>query len=236
MSHPVWRIYMAKDALRAHQDWLASGKCGPGRLVLEDQNVQGARAPLMFPAARFVRCDLSKARFPLFTFDEIELVDCKVDDATLNSTDFKGALIIGTTFSRAALQLTHFDRAQIRDSGFVGADMERGRFVGTTLECVDFAGGRLVDAVFDDSHLVDCDLRGCDLSRGDTFLNLARTSRARFERCDLRGVKLDGRRLDHTVFDHCRMDGMTGKPDLVGPYTILAPEGTTVDEIEAAWR
>lgn len=236
MSYPVWRLYMDKDVLRAHEGWLASGKSGPGRLVLEDQNLQAARAPLMFPAARFVRCDLSKAAFPLFTFDEIELVDCKLDDATLNSTDFKHALITGTTFSRAALQLTHFDHAQLRDCSFVEADLERGRFVGVALERVSFARARLVDAVFDDARLIDCDLRGCDLSRAEVRGNLALTTRARFERCDLRGVKLDGRRLDGTVFDHCRMDGMTGKPDIEAPYSIVTPVGATVEQIEASWR
>jgi len=236
MSYPVWRVYMDQDVLRAHADWLDHGKTGPGRLVLEDQDLRGARAAQSFPAARFVRCDLSKASFPLLGLDELEVVECKLDDALLRQTHLECASITGTTFGSADLRLVHLSHAQIRDSSFVGANLERGFFIGTVLERVNLAGARLVDGVFDDAHLADCDLRGCDLSRDDTFLNLARTIRTRFERCDLRGVKLDGRRLDGTVFDHCRMDGMTGKPDIVGPYTILEPTGATVDEIEAAWR
>ncbi len=68
------------------------------------------------------------------------------------------------------------------------------------------------------------------------MLDLARTTRTRFERCDLRGAKIDRRRLDGTVFDRCRMAGLTGKPDSQGPYSISEPFGATVDEIEAGWR
>jgi uncharacterized protein YjbI with pentapeptide repeats len=227
---------MDREALRAHEGWLARGKSGPGRLVLEDQDLQGARAPRMFPAARFVRCDLSKAAFPLYTLHELELVDCELSDAILRQTHLERASISGTTFRRADLRLADLSSATIHDSNFASANLERGFFAGAALAQVSFAGAHMVDAVFDDARLVDCDLRGCDLSRGHRVLDLARTSRARFERCDLRGVKLDGRRLDATVFDHCHMDGMTGKPELAGRCSIVAPVGTTVEAIEAAWR
>jgi uncharacterized protein YjbI with pentapeptide repeats len=235
MAHPVWRRAMDREALRAHEGWLASGRSGPGRLVLEDQDLQGARAPRMFPAARFVRCDLSKAAFPLYTLHELELVDCELTDAILRQTHLERASISGTTFSRADLRLADFSSATIRDSNFAHANLERSFFVGAELAHVNFAGACMVDAVFDDARLVDCDLRGCDLSRGNRVLDLARTRRTRFERCDLRGVKLDGRRLDATVFDHCQMAGMTGKPDVAGRCSIVAPLGTTSEEIEAAW-
>ena len=236
MSYPVWRVRMDKAALEAHRAWLTRGKVGPGRLVLEDQNLEGARAGLLFPAARLVRCDLSKAAFPIFNLDELELVGCKLDDAVLNQCHFERASIDDTTFSSADLRLADFSNATIRGGGFAKANLERGFFVHALIERADFAGARLVDAVFDDARLVDCDLRGCDLARGDADLNLARTTRTRFERCDLRGAKLDGRRLDGTVFDRCRMDGLTGQPDIQGPYSIVAPVGATVDEIEAGWR
>jgi uncharacterized protein YjbI with pentapeptide repeats len=236
MSYPVWRLTMDKDVLRAHEGWLANGKSGPGRLVLEGQNLQGARAPLWFPAARFVGCDLSKAAFPLFTLDEIEIIDCKLDDAVLNRTHFKHSQIERTTFSRADLRLAHLGQSRILECGFRDADLERGFFVGTTLEHVNFSGARLVDAVFDDARLVDCDLRGCDMSRAETVLDLARTSRTHFERCDLRGVRLDGRRFDGTVFERCRMDGMAGRPEIVSPYSVIEPVGLTVRELEATWR
>lgn len=42
--------------------------------------------------------------------------------------------------------------------------------------------------------------------------------------CDFRGANLDGLRLDHTMFDHCRFYDMTGKPDLSGPCTLIAPD------------
>jgi hypothetical protein len=32
------------------------------------------------------------------------------------------------------------------------------------------------------------------------------------------------------------MLGMTGKPEIRGPYTITDPEGSTVEDIESAWR
>jgi uncharacterized protein YjbI with pentapeptide repeats len=236
MSYPVWRLSLDRAPLQAHRAWFDRGKSGPGRLVLEDQNLQGAKAPLNFPGARFVRCDLSGASLPLFKLDELELVDCKLDDANLARTHFPGASIEGTTFRRADLRLAHFHHARIRDSDLGETKLDRGLFIGAVLERVSFAGAHLVDTVFDDARLIDCDLRGCDLSRVDPVLDLARTTRARFERCDLRGAKLDGRRIDGTVFDHCRMDGMTGKPEIQGPYTITAPEGSTVEDIESAWR
>lgn len=235
MSYPVWRIMMDKDVLLDHEKWLASGRSGPGRLMLEGQNLQGARAPLMFPAARFVRCDLSKATFPLFRLDDIELVECRLDEAVLDSTDFNRASIERTAFDHASLQLAHFDNARIRDCSFTGSDMQRARFLGATFDRVSFGESRLIDAVLDDARFVDCDLRDADLSRREEGGNLARTTRTRFERCDLRGANFTGRRLDGTVFDRCQMDGMIGKPTIEGPYTIVAPLGTTIEAIERGW-
>ena len=222
---PVWRAVMDKAALKAHQAWLASGKAGPGRLVLEDRNLAGAQTAQMFPGARFVRCDLSKASFPIFKLDELELVACKLDDANLQQTHLERAIIDSTTFTRANLRVADFSHATIRGGSFAGADLERAFFVGATLEGVDFAGARLVDAVFDDARLIDCNLRGCDLSRADRALDLARTTRTRFERCDLRETRFDGRRLDGAVFDGCQMSGIHGTPEIRGPYAIESPAG-----------
>jgi uncharacterized protein YjbI with pentapeptide repeats len=236
MSYPVWRISMDKDVLIEHEDWVARGKSGPGRLALEDQNLQGARVPRAFPCARFVRCDLTEAAFPLLRLDELELIDCRLDRAVLNSTSFDRASIAGTSFTGASLQLADFNSARIANSNFNEANLERAFFVGATIEHTTFTKARLADAVLDDAHLIDCDLRDCDLSRVESVLDLARTSRTRFVRCDLRGANISGRRLDGTVFDHCRMMGMIGKPEIVSAHSVTEPTDMTIQEIEAAWR
>jgi hypothetical protein len=32
------------------------------------------------------------------------------------------------------------------------------------------------------------------------------------------------------------MDGMTGKPDIEGEYSIVSPIGMTAEDVEAAWH
>ena len=61
-AQSTWYTDMGAELQHAHKAWLKGGRTGPGRLVIENKNLRGARDVADLNFARFVRCDLSKAR------------------------------------------------------------------------------------------------------------------------------------------------------------------------------
>ena len=103
----------------------------------------------------------------------------------------------------------------------------------------------LADATLTNTKLIECDLRGCDLRRVDHVLDLGTAYDAQFVGCDLRGAKLDGRRLRGTKLIRCRFNGVVGKPVIEGPIEIVDPDmspagdGSEIiagTELERQWR
>jgi uncharacterized protein YjbI with pentapeptide repeats len=91
----------------------------------------------------------------------------------LESVTIAGVDVTFTSFDEAELVDLRASRAALQSCSFVGAS------------------------------LVDCDLRGADLSPGTP--NLLGTSRGtRFARCDLRDTTWTGRDRDEATFTDCR--------------------------------
>jgi uncharacterized protein YjbI with pentapeptide repeats len=76
--------------------------------------------------------------------------------------------------------------------------------------------------VLDDAVLIDCDLRGADLSIAKLGA-LATLRGLRLERCDLRASSWRGRELDGVTLIGCKLFGLIGGPSMNGA-TIVRPD------------
>src|SRR5262245_20495024 len=91
-------------AAKTHWDWDNGGRKGAGRLVVVDTNLRGASVANL-RAARFERCDFSGSRFAMANLDEIELLECILEEAILTATNLRHANISGSRFHGAWLGL-----------------------------------------------------------------------------------------------------------------------------------
>jgi uncharacterized protein YjbI with pentapeptide repeats len=221
-----WERFFDLAARRKHHQWLNAGRTGEGRIDVADLDMTnidegGAR----IPAARLTRCRLDGAKITLSTLDEWELIDCTGPRFNLVGSNLRRAVIRGGSFPNAEWRLVRFDGARIEGTDLREANFGRTTFDDGVLEDVSFAGAYLHDTTMEHTVLRRCNLQGADLRRTQNALSRHGTARgARFERCDLRGVDFDGRRLGDTVFNRCAFHGIKGKPELQGPVTILEPD------------
>ena len=221
----AWEAALHPDRLRAHEAWLARGRQGPGRLVVAGQNLRGA-TPALFPlsGARFIDCDLSECRFPLYRAEGLELIDCLLEQPDLVGATLDGARVEGCSLVGGDLAAAQLKGARVASTSLRGCNLDGSDWTGAVVVEVRFASCSLVDAALARARFIDCDLRGADLrgvTGGPVFGD---TSHARFERCDLRGARLDGRRLNGTVLTGCKLYGASGRPALDGPCRIVAPD------------
>lgn len=207
--------------LKSHWRWWDSGKRGEGRIVMADENLQGAQVRGL-EGARFERCDFSGSTISLL--DEAELVDCVFDEANLSQSSWNLSRIQGCRFHGAWLGLANFDGATVDRGDWLGAYLERSDWRGAVITGSTFRASTLTDSSFDGARFVDCNFQYANLSRKALVFDLARCPKAYFERCDFRGANLDGLRLNETTFDHCKFFDTTGKPDIEGPCTLIAPD------------
>jgi uncharacterized protein YjbI with pentapeptide repeats len=188
---------------------------------MADEHLQGA-AVSSLSGARFERCDLSGATISLL--EEIELVDCIFDEANLSMANLRRSTIMRCRLRGAWLALSDFDDARIEEGDWLGSYLERSHWPGARVTGVSFRSCTLIDGRFDGATFTDCDFAYANLSRKDLAVDFARCTNTRFVRCNFQGANLDGLRFNNTVFDHCRFNDTTGKPDLEGPCTLIEPD------------
>jgi uncharacterized protein YjbI with pentapeptide repeats len=225
----LWQGILSSRKLKAHWEWDRDGRKGQGRIVMTDENLQGA-AVRALEGARFERCDFSGSNFYYGQLQEIELVDCTFDEALLRSTNFTRARITGGRIHGGWCGLANFEDATIEGGDWLGSYLERVDWTRSHIRDVSFRAATLVDARFDQATFVDCEFRFADLSHRELDMDLARCPGTRFERCDFRGANLDGLRLNNTVFDRCRFLGVRGRPKLEGPCTLIDPDFSPRDD------
>lgn len=172
--------------------------------------------------ARFERSDLSGCTVSLL--DEIEILDCVLDEANFSMSDWRKAHITRCQLHGTWLSLAHFDNATVDGSDFLGTYAERSFWQDANLSNVSFRGCTLVDGVFEGATFTDCDFHYANFSRKDLAGDFARSTNTRIVRCNFQGANLDGLRFNNTVFDHCVFNDTTGKPDLEGPCTLIEPD------------
>jgi len=235
--------------LKAHGRWWYGGKQGAGRIAMSDERLQGASVSSL-SGAHFERCDLSGATVPLL--EEVELVDCILDEANLSQANLRRASITRCRLHGAWLGLSDFDDARLDGGDWLGSYLERSSWKSATVTGVSFRACTFTDAIFDGATFVDCDFRHADLSRKDLHGDLARCPNARFLRCNFQGANLDGLRFNHTIFERCCFSDTSGKPDLEGRCTLIEPDFSShcdgvdrltgesavrdPDEVLRAWR
>jgi len=198
-------------AFRDHVQWLARGKSGAGRMVLEHQKLAGKRfASPRFKAARLVDCDLTGAVFGLTIFDEAELVRDVFARADLETSTFRAAKIEGGSFAGARLASTNWTGAHLSGVDVSNAELHKSVWQDAALIDVRLDGAALVNAILDRAAFERCSFRAA-LFASPAELPEPTSKGARFVDCDLRDVDWSGRRLDGTTFVRCKLSGARGK-------------------------
>jgi len=162
--------------------------------------------------ARLVRCDLSRTTAATATrLDAVTAVQCRFDDARLETVQLPGADLEGCGFAGAGLGRCNFEGARVLGCSFAGADLASSDWSGARVGGASFAGARLEGADLSGAVFEACDFRGADLaaSAADRF-----AAGARFRRCDFRGAGFDGRSLAGAIFEGCAFHGVRGRPEL----------------------
>jgi uncharacterized protein YjbI with pentapeptide repeats len=204
---PPPKIEFTKDAVAAHAAWLARGKSGAGRLVLEGTSLGGMTlGDLKVQGARFVDVSFDKCRLDFARFDDAELVGCRAVATNFARANLDRATFERCRFERATMVLSDMRDARVTGGDWREVDADRGAWQRSKFSHVDFQNARFGDCALDAARFEDCDLRGADLARRTQLPAAATTHNASFVRCDLRGAKLDGRRLDGTRFLDCKLD------------------------------
>ena len=226
---PSPRGELSSRALDAHLRWARRGRVGDGRL--EIANVDGAGVKLDakdMSGALLKDVILNRADVSFSIFDRAELTRVRMVEANLQSCSFVGARLVWCDFLGAGIALGKFDDAVIEDGRFDHAYLNRclwrrARVRGASFCDADFGNSALDEAVF-----IDCDLRGANLApRND---GLGTTTLTRFERCDLRDTRWEGRDIDGAVFINCRFHGASGRPARVAGVRIEWPDISPTDD------
>jgi uncharacterized protein YjbI with pentapeptide repeats len=211
-------------ALTDHREWIARGRRGPGRLVIEDASV----GPLGLGVAKLGGARLLRVKFFNHKVDFANLSGAELVECIGQGTDFTDAILDGATLDRCTFEKSHFGLTDFHDGrilggSFRGSTADRGLWNRVRIKDADLRSFRFGDCVLDGAVLEDCDLRDADLHCITPVLeSLCSTLNATFLRCDLRGANIDQRRFDNTRFVDCKLHGLIGASRLEGPnpYTL----------------
>lgn len=230
-----------KPLLQEHSDWYQRGRTGEGRIVMSDEDLQGADLRCL-DGAKFDRIDFSGAG--ISALEDVEVSDCTFDEAWLQRSRWDRAHVQNCRFRGSTMWLADFDDASINGGDWLGADLARSNWSRAHVADVSFVAATFVDARFDGATFVDCDFSRADLSRVNLAMDAARCPETRFIGCDFRRANIDGLRFNNTTLDRCRFGGVRGKPDLEGTCTLIEPEFSSdgsreirdPEEVLRAWR
>lgn len=221
---PAVRGRLNRKALAAHEQWVKRGQRGAGRLELV--GVEAARAEVgaaELTGARLERVDFTEIQLGYAFLDDAELRDAVLAGANLTSASLRGARITGGSFAGAAMALAKLDDAELDGVDVTGADLDRSVWRGASVTRVDFTGARFGNAALDEATFVGTRFTDADFSP-TTPKPRATTRGARFEGCDLRNTRWEGRDLAGASFVRCKLDGIAGQPASVEGVTIVEPD------------
>jgi len=150
-----------------------------------------ARGELGEGRISLVDLDASEVKLPFIELSRVRLERVRLNEADLSSSKLVGAELIDVVLDAAELGYSDWSNARVSGARFAGANL---------------FGARLDGAVFK-----RCDFRGADLSRGcgvegmfAAAQALASNTGLRFEDCDLRETRWEGRDLSTVAFIGCR--------------------------------
>jgi len=218
MKNLMWRAYLTRTTLKAHEKWARAGQQGSGRLVLEGKDLRDAVLPgPHLVAAQLVRCDARKANMRVGNLTSIELIDCTWDGAMLEMTRLNKAVIENCRFVGAYMNVGHFIGAQVRGGDWSQVDLHNSTWTNAQMVDVCFQ-----DARFQGAKLYGARLIGCNLMRANVAAMTPYD--AVFERCDFRYCNLNYLKLKNTVFYKCGFYGCTGTPTMEGACEVIEPD------------
>jgi uncharacterized protein YjbI with pentapeptide repeats len=216
----MWRGIIGLE-LKAHQAWYARGRIGDGRMVLVDENLQGAHVADL-RGVHFTRCDLSGAKLGRRPLDDAELTECTFFDATLNYSHWERATLTRCNFVSVFMGCTDFDDASISDCDWTNAYLERSIWTRAVVVQSLFTGANLDEVTFDLARFDRCSFSRATLQDNSQRRgNVAVCNGTHFIDCDFRGANITGLRLNNTTFERCKFHGVIGAPVLEGPVTLV---------------
>jgi uncharacterized protein YjbI with pentapeptide repeats len=245
-EYSIWSYRIGRDAIRKHQAWVEGGKIGPGRIVLSNDNLAETQLKTVLLNALFSNCSFESSVIVFSIFDECEFTDCSFDRSQMPSLRFR----------RAKIEDCSFREVRCPELDLRGAEILRCSFQGSHCEGIWFADQTsCVDTVFDRSDLqrmlaIDVDFVRCSFRLvvfgGDVSTSgRAKVTGVTFTTCDFRGANLTGLPITSAVFDHCKLGGIIGVPEIKGTVEIIAPDmspagdGTDIvdgAEVLACWK
>lgn len=227
-DRPAGIQYLERPHLVAHEAWVQRGKTGPGRLVLVDAEHERMKI------GRGV--ELSGARLDRVNFTEAYLEDATLADAELDSVRLDRGYLYGSLLHRARLidgsldgadlKLVQFNDARIEGTRFDRSNLDRSIWAGAIVTAASFTAARFGNANLDGATFTRCDLSGADLSGPEP--QRPPPTRARFEDCDLRNTRWQGRDLAGASFIRCKLAGAQGVPASVAGVVIEDPDSTDI--------
>jgi len=238
---------LSREALRAHEAWVERGKRtgDKGRLVLIGIRATGERiGAAELSGARLDDVDFTGVDLSYASLVGAVLTRARLARANLTSVSMRDAEIRGAIFDGAAMALAKFERAVVRGASFAGADLDRSQWQSAHATDTMFDGARLGNAALDGAAFARCSFHRVDFSP-TTPRPAATTHGARFDQCDLRGTRWDGRDLSGAIFVRCQMNGLAGHPSTVESVVVDDPDlsvggdrsliGTAADVLQM-WR
>jgi uncharacterized protein YjbI with pentapeptide repeats len=135
-----------------------------------------------------------------------------------------------TSFESCDLSRSDMRRARLINTRISGGDwsmvwLERGRLMNSKVVGVTFEGVHIYDALLDGTEFVNCNFQKAFLSMRDPGRSThGWTRKTVFKNCDFSGATFAGRKLQDTVFERCAFDQVTGTPQILGAYTVVAPD------------
>jgi uncharacterized protein YjbI with pentapeptide repeats len=213
-----------RASLRAHDAWVRRGQTGAGRLVLV-----GVRAPrerigaALLTGASLDGVDFTEVDLSYADLEDTELTGATFTGANLTSIQLRGSRLRGGTFAKAAMALAKLERTVIEASVFTGADLERSQWHDARVSDARFEAVRFGNAALDRAVFARCDFRRADFAPTDR-LPAPTTAATRFEDCDLRDTRWQGRELAGAVFVRCKLAGVAGRPASLDGVVIEAPD------------
>jgi uncharacterized protein YjbI with pentapeptide repeats len=231
---------------KAHEAWYERGRAGPGRMVLSDENLQGARV-VSLAGVQFTRCDLSGAALGRSFMGDAELIECNFFDAPMNYSMWDRARLERCSFVEAGLGGADFTAATAEGCTWQRTYLERSLWVGASVNASSFDDAVADNVVFDDATLTGCTFRRTLMRRTvqSPAGNVGTCFGTRFTDCDFRGADVTRLRLANTTFTRCKFHGLLGKPVLEGPVIIegsdFSPDADgsdlrTREEVLAQWQ
>jgi uncharacterized protein YjbI with pentapeptide repeats len=199
-----------RDAMMAHEAWLARGRTGDGRLILKHQDIVDTNMPHV-EGALFEGVKFSGVRAFANSFAKSEILDVTFERSNLQTSNLKEAKVETSTFVGCNINLVHFDGATINKSKFSQCELARTRWLKAVVTASSFDDVMFHDAKLDGIKMSACDLRGNYFGASNNA-QMATTVNARFEDCDFRGTGWRGRDLSGATFIRCKFAGSRGVP------------------------